>query len=125
LTTADAPTFTGLTIGSTGNLKGATISVADDAATSFTPTSGYGFLFVHVVFAATYFGIIHYRATAVSNFCEIASGGAGVEVTTGALSGTTGTDGKLTISTHTDQKIYIENRTGDTRNVYVLSVCGN
>ena len=31
---------------------------------------------------------------------------------TGAKTGTTGTDGKVTVSAHTDGKIYIENRSG-------------
>lgn len=33
-------------------------------------------------------------------------------VTTGALTGTTGTDTNLTVSAHTDGKLYIENRRG-------------
>jgi len=45
----------------------------------------------------------------------IISCGANIEVTTGILSGTTGTDGKFTISAHTDGKIYFENRRGSTR----------
>jgi hypothetical protein len=43
-------------------------------------------------------------------------------VTTGTLSGTTGTDTKFTVSAHTDGKLYFENRTGGTRTVYVLLI---
>ena len=43
----------------------------------------------------------------------LASDGTGVlNVATGALTGTTGTDSKFTISAHTDGKVYIENRVG-------------
>lgn len=38
--------------------------------------------------------------------------GAGVNVATGILTGTTGTDGKVTVSCYTNGKVYIENRMG-------------
>lgn len=44
----------------------------------------------------------------------------GVAVTTGALTGTSGTDTQLTISAHTDNKLYIENRTGTALDYTVL-----
>ena len=39
--------------------------------------------------------------------------GAATEFTTGALTGTTGTDAKITVSAHTDGRIYLENRNGN------------
>lgn len=43
------------------------------------------------------------------------SGGGSVVATTGALTGTTGSDGNLTISCHTDNNLYVENRSGGAR----------
>lgn len=40
-------------------------------------------------------------------------GGASLDVTTGALTGSTGGDTKLLVSAHTDGKFYIQNRTGN------------
>lgn len=42
-----------------------------------------------------------------------------ITLTTGALTGTTGSDGDFTISTHTDGRVYFENRTGSTRSIVV------
>lgn len=36
------------------------------------------------------------------------------DVTTGALTGTTGVNGNVTVSAHTDGNIYVENRSGVT-----------
>lgn len=55
--------------------------------------------------------IIHFRVGSATHCTKLVAG-ADVDVTTGALTGTTGTDGKLTISVHTDNKLYIENRRG-------------
>ena len=38
-----------------------------------------------------------------------------INLTTGALTGTTGADGKITVSAHTDGKVYVENRIGANR----------
>jgi len=86
------------------------LSIDDDAVYSFTPGSTIGILCLTAT--ATGFGaIIAYRA-GTSPYCVGLALGASVEVTTGILAGTTGTDGKTTVSTHTDGKIYIENRRG-------------
>lgn len=46
-------------------------------------------------------------------------GSSNVTLTTGTLSGTTGTDGRFTIAAHTDGRIYFENRFGAERNISV------
>jgi hypothetical protein len=48
---------------------------------------------------------------------SIIAGGASLEVTTGVLSGTTGTDGVLTVSVSDAGILYFENRTGVTRSI--------
>ena len=44
---------------------------------------------------------------------------ANINVTTGILNGTTGTNGKITVSAASDGKIYIENRLGGAINISV------
>ena len=48
--------------------------------------------------------------------------GCNIEVTTGPLDGTTGTNGKWTVSTHTDELIYIENRLGSDQYFEVIQL---
>lgn len=64
--------------------------------------------------AASPRGLYWAHCAATANCLKVAeySGATDVDVTTGALSGTTGSDGKVTISAHTDGKLYIENRRG-------------
>ena len=89
-----------------------TYTLADDTATSFTPPSTSGLLIVTAGGSSRY---ALYNYTVVSgqaaNFNSV-SAGVNILQTTGALTGTTGTDAKATISGHTDGKIYIENRLG-------------
>jgi hypothetical protein len=47
------------------------------------------------------------------------SGDVYFEMTTGALSGTTGTDVRVTVSAHNDGKLYIENRIGSAINARI------
>jgi len=89
----------------------------DDEATSFTPTQSIGILLLMCSFQSNIDenAIIAYR-TGTNIAIDIIAKGAtsNVEVTTGVLDGTTGTDGKWTVSVHTDGKIYVENRMGVT-----------
>jgi hypothetical protein len=62
-------------------------------------------------------GLIAYTA---SGGCSLVAGASPLTVTTGALSGDTGTDGRLNVSVHTDGNLYIENRLGGTARVSVL-----
>lgn len=97
-------------------LKGGTASISDDSVYSFTPSTTTGAIVIYGNNTATQSanGIVAFRAVATVFTAAIAAG-SDLAVTTGALTGTTGTDGKLTVSTHTDGKIYIENRMGATR----------
>lgn len=62
-------------------------------------------------------GLVAYTA---SGGCSLVAGASPLTVTTGALSGETGTDGRLNVSVHTDGNLYIENRLGGTARVSVL-----
>lgn len=87
-------------------------SISDDTAISFTPINVYGALLIHLRTSGKLAdGLVAYR-TDSSPATRIIVGLADLQVTTGVLSGTTGTDGKMTISTHTNGMIYIENRLG-------------
>jgi hypothetical protein len=104
-----------------GGLIGTTpANMSDDTAISFTPNSAIGMIIVNMRSAATGGCIWASYRTDASARMELLYGGANVEATTGALSGTTGTDGKLTISANTDGKIYIENRRGATRSIHYI-----
>jgi len=98
--------------------SGQTAVIADDSFASFTPENTYGVLSIRTSVADSTKGVI--IAYDVSTPACTANGfqGADVNLTTGALAGTTGTDVKVTVSTHTDGKIYIENRTGANQRFY-------
>lgn len=87
-------------------------TLADDAATSFTPTNSLGIIFVGSRSSdyPNLGGVFMYRCTPTKVFCTALALGSATERATGVLSGTTGTDGKFTVSAHTDGKIYFENR---------------
>lgn len=97
-----------------GSVYGTTpADIADDTAISFTPETEYGLLIVfHRYPPSSAWGLVRYYAGAASALTNLWTGGSTLEVTTGALTGTTGTDTKFTVSCHTDSKIYLENRTG-------------
>lgn len=100
----------------TGTFYGDTITLNDDAATSFTPDKTQGAILVtpQTSAASAVNALVAYGALATSYTAIMCQSGTTIEATTGALAGTTGNDNKLTISAHTDNKIYIENRTGAT-----------
>lgn len=106
--------------GSQSELAGAALTLADDVAGSFTPTSTYGLLIISSS-VSELCSVIAFGAVA-SPFCSGMILGEEVEVTTGALAGTTGTDGKLTVSAHTDGKVYFENRRGASRTIKYLVI---
>jgi hypothetical protein len=96
----------------------ASFEIANDAATSWTPTNAIGVLIIHCSYQADIDenAIISYRTTATAATSIIAANGAStIEVTTGALTGTDGSDNAWTVSAHTDGKIYFENRLGATK----------
>jgi hypothetical protein len=99
------------------SLYSGSLTIADDAATSITPPAGTsGILKVWVVTASGFFAEVYYRVSGTP-LTEEGYKGANTELTTGALTGTTGTDTKLTISSHSDGSVYIENRTGASRSL--------
>lgn len=92
-----------------------TVTIGDDAATSFTPSGSEGVIAVTDDNAQG--GVVHYKVSSTNATTSI-GGTASLAVSTGSLSGTSGTDGNLTVSANDgDGKIYIENRTGGSRNV--------
>lgn len=89
-------------------------NLTDNNVMTITPAIRYGICIVYArnsSFLANS-GIFIYRCTATNNFCSLLYGNANCVATTGALTGTTGTDGKFTVSAHTDGKLYFENRSG-------------
>lgn len=100
--------------GGTANLAGGNVTISDDSASSITPDNTIGSILV-TARATSYSSVnalVIYRTLATAFTVIMAQSGSTVEVTTGALTGTDGTDTKFTISAHTDGKIYFENRTG-------------
>lgn len=97
------------------------VTLADDAATSFTIPGAGQQVMVAVGLTDDYGGIGGLRGGATANFGRKwnSSGGSLLDFTTGSLSGTTGTDTHVTVSAHTDNKLYIENRSGITRTPYL------
>ncbi len=96
--------------------SGATGSVADDNAYSFTPSNNQGMLMIWAEasggVSSTRSAIINYRAAATPYCAILVQGGTAFEAGTVALNGTTGTDAKVTVAAANDGKIYIENRSG-------------
>ena len=97
---------------------GVTGSVADNGVYSFTPTKAIGLLVLApqgtTGSMGAILGLIYFDTGTPATATLVV--GASVNITTGALTGTTGTDAKITVSAHTDGKIYIENRIGGARN---------
>lgn len=101
-------------------------TLADDTATSFTlPTTRATFIMSsNGVGASNPRGSFHARVSTA--FLERLDSGATVQtavvVTTGALTGTTGTDARFTIAAHTDGKVYFENRSGGSMSFTILVI---
>ena len=106
----DMPTdFTTTHNGTAWNYHHAALS--DDTATSFTPPSTMGIITIMNDDEPSTFGTVAYRTD--TPLISLLSGGADLEVTTGALTGTTGNNLKVTVSVNSaDGKIYIEARKG-------------
>ena len=106
--------------GPTGNVKMtgsgsigiATATVADDAVTSFTPSSNRGMIFAGGV--STHMGAAGYvciNGGTQEAYLLLNSAGT-FAVGTGVPTGTTGTDARFNIYAANDGKIYFENRLG-------------
>lgn len=89
-------------------------TITDDDFMQFTPNEDTGILLLNA--RATGYknasGVFVYDTSGTAFMEIIAQVSTDIEVTTGALTGTTGTDVKCTVSAHTDGDIYIENRLG-------------
>jgi hypothetical protein len=83
----------------------------DDTATSINAidSSKSGMMFLTV--SSGQYAILMFETSGTSTLVPVVAH-ADVNVTTGVLSGTTGTDAKFNVSIHTDRKIYFENRLG-------------
>ena len=127
--TTDTQTLTNKTLTSpsitlnTNALMGYNVNLADDNATSFTPSYDRLYVIVHSINGAGNYGTAEIWCVNGAVVGTRISGSSTFEVTTGALTGTTGTDAKFTISPHSDGKIYVENRLGATR-TFSLTMIG-
>jgi len=103
----------------TDETRGRTVTIADDGVYSFDPAINTGIVTVSLDDGACEFG---YRVSEAASACaiSIANASAQFAATTGALTGTTGTDDRVTVSAHTDGKIYVENRRGGSRTVRIM-----
>lgn len=86
-------------------------SLDDDAVVSITPPFSQGFFLIRKAGGSNGGALVSFDAVATP-YTVLIAGTAIMAATTGALTGTTGTDGKITVSAHSDGKIYVENRTG-------------
>ena len=102
----------------------ATVSIADDAAASFTPPNIYGKIFVVCNVAPAFHGEAFFNTSTATSMVAGTSGSSfNITVAEGTLSGTTGTDARITIRASNNGNIYIENRTGGTRTVFYKILC--
>lgn len=101
--------------GNTGAGKGGNQTIANNTVYSFTPKTARGVMILRSSGARSdIFGMVTYAAVAGTAYCySWGNIGSNTNVTTGALTGSSGTVGKVTISAHTDGKIYVENRQGN------------
>ena len=90
-------------------------NLTNDTATNFTPPSTMGIITVMNDDEPSTFGTVAYDTSVPST--ALLSGGGNLEVATGVLSGTTGTNNKVTVSADSASggKIYVEARKGTSR----------
>ena len=90
-------------------------NLTDDTATNFTPPSTMGIITVMNDDEPSTFGTVAYNTSGPNT--ALLSGGGDLEVATGVLSGTTGTNNKVTVSANSASggKIYVEARKGTSR----------
>lgn len=95
-------------------------SITDDGAYNFTPTQPQGLMMISADNDVTFSALVFYNVNAGGAQTTLVAG-TNAEVTTGALSGSTGTDNKVTVSAHTNGRVYIENRSGS-QDVFVATI---
>tara|TARA_R110002096_G_scaffold397862_2_gene593821 strand:- start:87 stop:1736 length:1650 start_codon:yes stop_codon:yes gene_type:complete len=89
----------------------APVSAADDTVITKQMYSSFGFAGVAVQTATNRTAFVHFDSDGTLA-CNGTFSSAQIEFTTGALTGTTGTNGFLTISIDSDSVLYVENRLG-------------
>jgi len=108
------------------DIGGTQVTIADDAVASITPPRTGGFMMITSDGTTDYpnvnrTGMIYYDVGAsldlqkLDVFGSYAYGSSDLNVTTGNLTGTTGTDGNVTVSAASSGVIKVENRTGGNR----------
>lgn len=116
-------TFTGAIV--TPRVHTQSFTIADDAATSFTPSSSNVLMALTSV-TATLSGIFRIRSIATVSCVLLTSNSANLTAlnTDGSLAGTTGTDTEFTVRCNSaDGKVYLENRRGASVTVSVTVIC--
>ena len=111
-TTSDQVISPNLLVGGASSNDGGGRSIADDAVFKIKPPNAVGILCLASSRAGVT-GLVHFRTSDSSAgvLATIIAASTEIEVTTGDLTGTTGTDGKFTISPGaTDGAIHLENR---------------
>lgn len=98
------------------------IEIASDAAVQIPLARTGGFLFVYSPGSTTFWSISFVRAISGSSGNASIAVGSGMDLSTGVLTGTTGTDGRCTASVD-GQSFWIENRAPATRN-FVWALIG-
>ena len=93
-----------------------TESMTNDTAITIVPNNKTGFIELFAESTSESYGRIYFRADGTP-IAKLAYGGTAFAVTTGPLTGTTGSPGNLTVSVDGSGNIYIENRTSVTRQV--------
>ncbi len=98
--------------------SGSSGAMSDDTAYSFTPPKSSGIMMLsNGAGQNARFCFIAYN-TSSGTAADAGYVGSVMNLTTGALTGTDGTDTKINVSAHTDGKIYIENRSGASHTMY-------
>lgn len=101
--------------------SGRELSIADNAVVTIEfEAATYGILVINGNTVNAGPGIVAFKV-GTSPYASLLTTSSTLEVSTGALTGTTGVDTKLTVSAHTDNRIYIENRTSSAR-IYTLTL---
>jgi len=91
------------------------LQIVDDGVGTIVPRLASGLMSIVIVDGSVNVqGLLAFSSASVVKG-SIASG---IDVTTGVLTGTTGTDGKLTVSVDSG-KLYIENRLGSQVNMHI------
>lgn len=123
-TNSGSCTFSSLLTGSAGYTS-FTATIADDSvATYTTPSATVSFLMTSNGVSSTQpRGLFHARtSTAFLERLDTAPTQTSIALTTGVLTGTTGSDGNFTISAAADGKLYFENRSGGSRVISILVI---